>query len=91
MYTCGRFLLSFFIIDPKILLWIPWLLLWPLLIKFLSKFGPKCSRGCLGSSCGRFSFTSYSNLIQNTPLAALPPPAAASYSLLIKIQSKILL
>ena len=32
----------------------------------------KCSPGCLASSCGRFSFNLYSNLIQNAHLTALP-------------------
>ena len=47
----------------------------------------KMFRGCIASSFGRFFFHSYSNLIQNTPLAALPPPVAAPYSILVQVWS----
>ena len=70
------------------LLLLPCLLLWSFLIQFLFNHDAKCSSGCLASSCGRFLFNSYSNLMKNAPLAALPPPVVISYSLLIQICSK---
>ena len=57
----------------KMLLWLPRLRPWSFLIHFLYKYDPKCSSGCLASSCCRFLFNSYSKLLQNVPLAALPP------------------
>ena len=40
--------------------------------------------GCLASSCDHFLFNSYSKLIQNHLLAALPPPVIIFYSSLIQ-------
>ena len=52
---------------------------------------PKYSSRCRGSSCGRFLFNYYSNFDLNAPAAALAPPVAAAYSILINILSEMLL
>ena len=68
----------------KMLLWIHCISLCSLLIQFLFKLHTKCSSGCLASSRGRFSFNSYSNLMQN-PSDAMPLVVIVSYSILIQI------
>ena len=68
----------------KMVIWLPWLLLWSFLIQFLLKIDAKLSSGCLGSSRGRFLFNSYLELMQYGPLAALSLPVVVSYSILIK-------
>ena len=72
------------------LIWLHRLLLWGCLIQFLSKFDAKCPYGCLASSCGDSFFNSYSKLMQNAHLAALPPPVVASYAILIQNTCKML-
>ena len=74
----------------KMLLWLSCLSLWLFLIQFLFKFDGNSSSGCLASSCGRLIFNSYSNLMENTPLAALALPVVVSYSILIQIWCKLL-
>ena len=61
--------------------WLPWLLLWSLLIEFLIQNGSKCS----------FLFFLVQLLFKTSPnplLAALPPPGFVSFSILIQNWSK---
>ena len=74
----------------KMIFWLPCLFLWWFLIQFLFKIDAKCSPGCHASPCGGFLFRSYSELMQNDLLAALPPPVVASYSILVQNWCKML-
>ena len=77
----------------KMLFWLPCLLLWWFLIQLIQfsfKIDAKCCSGCLASSCGGFLFNSYSKLMQNALLAALPPPVVVSYSALIQNWCKLI-
>ena len=49
------------------LLLLPRFLLRSFLTHFSFKSNAKCTSGCLVSACGRFLFTSHSNLFQNAP------------------------
>ena len=87
--SCDGFLFNLCSKLMRMLLWLPWLLLWWFLIQFLFKTFAKCSSGCLASSCGGFSSKSYAKLMQNAPLAALPHLVAVSHSSLIQNRCKM--
>ena len=64
-------------------------LCYTLSVHSLFKIDAKFSPGCLASVCGfliQFLFNSYSKLMQMALQAALHPPAAVSYSIIIQIR-----